>query len=620
MMPHRPKIDDRAPRTDGGPPQVEGWDWGLGAWLLGWMAIAGALRFWHLDLKPPSSIEIATVGFGLGNGFGAVTLDGLVAPAALLEALRWHPNVSIAQLLDRLAAQSTHPPLFFLLMRGWLAALTPPGAVVTLAEARSFSAVLGVLAVPLAAGLGTAVARSRRAGIWAAPLMALSPYGVYLSQEARHYTLAVLLAMGSWMLAVRAARRFSEDAPHGVGNRFDNFDNNDGQNRDQNATNLTGHTAPLALGATLGRWGPGVAWVLLNGLGMATHYLYGLTIATQGLLFGALAVARSRRWGWRSLGGRVGAGLGLLAAGHGAAIALWIPFVQRASQSEMTEWVGDHLSIGDLPMVPLRLLLWLLSMGTLLPVEHQPWPIAVASGLGLLAIAVAGGRLIWQGFQRADLDRVGRWTLGAGVGGALLALVLMAYGGRADLSVAPRYQFAYFPLVITAIAVALQGLTKIPSRPNHLNLKARSPWAILLLGAIGSVCVVHNLGFQKSVQGDRIWATVAAAVRPNAPVVMVVALDSLSEVRSAIALATEAQRHPLPRERLAMMLLSDRADTNRPDAPLGAALRALPPTADLWTLGDDPHFDLTKAGCQPQPDPPDDLGERLRHFHCDRAT
>gem|GEM_PF-3335323 len=577
---------------------------GLG-WLVLWTAIAAGLRFWQLDLKPPSSIEIATVGFGLGNGFGAVPMDQLVPPEALRTALRLDPTVSIAQLLERLADQSTHPPLFFLLMRGWLTALTPPGAEVTWTAARSLSALLGVAAVPLAAALAGTIARSRRAAFWAAPLMALSPYGVYLSQEARHYTLAALLAMGSWILAVRSARRFDQDRPA------------------QPSNQITGHISQTPQGR-FGAIAEVSLWVLLNGLGMATHYLYGLVTVTQGLLFGALAIARSRRWGWRSLGGRVGAGLGLLAALQGATIALWIPFMRRASESEMTEWVGDHLSGGDLLMVPLRLILWLLSMVMLLPIERQPWPIAIASGLLLLAGAIALGVLVWRRFGRrrdpssspepdqfqSSLDRVGHWALGAGVGGALAIFLLMAYGGRADLSVAPRYQFTYFPLVIAAIAIAVAPAAG-PLMPPVRRL-------LLVMGAVGSLCVVQDLGFQKSIQSDRLWETIAAAVRPAAPVIVVTPLDSLSEVRSAIALAAESARHRLPQNRLAMMLLSDRADRNDDTSPLAALLAALPPQADLWTVGDAPHLDLEQRHCQRQPNPPENLGERLRHFHCDR--
>jgi uncharacterized membrane protein len=565
---------------------------GLG-WLVLWTAIAAGLRFWQLDLKPPSSIEVATVGFGLGNGFGAVPLDRLVSPGALLAALRLDPTVSIAQLLERLADQSTHPPLFFLLMHGWLTALTAPGAMVTWTAARSLSALLGVAAVPLAAALAATIARSRRAAVWAAPLMALSPYGVYLAQEARHYTLAALLAMGSWILAVRAARRCERDRP--------------------TAAQITGHIPQNPQGR-FGAIAEVALWVLLNGLGMATHYLYGLVTVTQGLLFGALAIARSRRWGWRSLGGRFGANLGLLAALQGATIALWIPFMERASASEMTEWVGDHLSGGDLLMVPLRLLLWLLSMVMLLPIERQPWPIAIASGVLLLGGAIALGRLVWHWARRADLhlavDRVGRWALGAGVGGALAILLLLAYGGRADLSVAPRYQFTYFPLVIAAIAIALAPAVG-PLMPPVRRL-------VLVMGAVGSLCVAQNLGFQKSIHSDRLWETVAAAVRPAAPIVVVTTLDSLSEVRSAIAIAAESSHHPLPHNRLGMMLLSDRADRNDGNGPLAALLAALPPRTDLWTIGDAPHLDLEQRHCQRQPDPPEDVGERLRHFHCDR--
>jgi len=39
--------------------------------------------------------------------------------------------------------------------------------------------------------------RSRLVGQIAAAMMAVSPYGIYLAQEARHYTLAILLIIAS---------------------------------------------------------------------------------------------------------------------------------------------------------------------------------------------------------------------------------------------------------------------------------------------------------------------------------------------------------------------------------------------------------------------------------------
>jgi mannosyltransferase len=74
----------------------------------------------------------------------------------------------------------------------------------TEAGLRSLSALLGVLTVPI----GYAAARkliSRRAGLIAAALVAFNPYLIWYSQEARAYSLVVLLA-GASLVAVAYAR------------------------------------------------------------------------------------------------------------------------------------------------------------------------------------------------------------------------------------------------------------------------------------------------------------------------------------------------------------------------------------------------------------------------------
>jgi hypothetical protein len=69
---------------------------------------------------------------------------------------------------------------------------------------RSLSALVGVLAVPMAFAAATKLV-SRRAGLIAAALVAFNPYLIWYSQEARAYSLAVLLTAAS-LLAFAYAR------------------------------------------------------------------------------------------------------------------------------------------------------------------------------------------------------------------------------------------------------------------------------------------------------------------------------------------------------------------------------------------------------------------------------
>jgi mannosyltransferase len=81
------------------------------------------------------------------------------------------------------------PPLYYLLLHGWLA-LTGDGE----AAARSLSLVFAALTVPVSWWAGTAVA-GRRAGVAAAAIAAGCPLLTYYAQEARMYTLVALLSL-----------------------------------------------------------------------------------------------------------------------------------------------------------------------------------------------------------------------------------------------------------------------------------------------------------------------------------------------------------------------------------------------------------------------------------------
>ena len=94
-----------------------------------------------------------------------------------------------------------HVPLLYWLTTAALRLL--PEHEVTL---RLVSALAGVLAVPLLVALGRVV-RLPRAGLWAALLLAVSPFAIRYSQEARHYALLLLFGLLATVLLLRALGR-----------------------------------------------------------------------------------------------------------------------------------------------------------------------------------------------------------------------------------------------------------------------------------------------------------------------------------------------------------------------------------------------------------------------------
>jgi mannosyltransferase len=96
------------------------------------------------------------------------------------------------------------PPLYYLLARAW-AVVFGTGEV----GLRLLSALLGTLTIPVVYAIGTTLA-SRRVGLVAAALAAVSPPLVWYSQEARSYSLLVLLSALSLLFLARAVTRGSD--------------------------------------------------------------------------------------------------------------------------------------------------------------------------------------------------------------------------------------------------------------------------------------------------------------------------------------------------------------------------------------------------------------------------
>jgi 4-amino-4-deoxy-L-arabinose transferase-like glycosyltransferase len=206
------------------------------------MAIASLLRFYRLGHQ----------GFWFDEGNTAQEI-----------------HFTLGQMLTLLKHYESTPPLYYGIAWVW-SRIFGAGEV----GLRSLSAVLGVLAVPVAYGAAGKLV-SRRAGLIAAALVTFNPYLIWYSQEARAYSLVVLLT-GAGLLAFAYAR-----------------------------TNPTGRVM--------------AAWAVLSGLALATEYYAFLVVVPEALWL--LYAHRRRRAVWLSL-----AGLALLTVP-----LLWFAISQNAT-------------------------------------------------------------------------------------------------------------------------------------------------------------------------------------------------------------------------------------------------------------------------------------------------
>jgi len=202
--------------------------------------------------------------------------------------------------LARWTADDIQPPLYYLLLGGWLRLFDPwAGNIAYLM--RFFSAAFGTLLVAL---LGVMARKlwSDCAGLLAALAAAISPLMVYYSQEARMYAMLIfLVTLGAWwaILLLEAISRKGERAPGGEGRRL----------------------AYLGLYAATGL------------AAMYTHYFAGFALLAIALYWAHVWIRESRNR--RALGGFVLA--------HGAILLgylPWLPAMLRRFRTDSSYWPG----------------------------------------------------------------------------------------------------------------------------------------------------------------------------------------------------------------------------------------------------------------------------------------
>lgn len=247
----------------------------------------------------------------------ALTVLGAVLRLSTLRAQSyWYDEAVTVDLVRRsfrgmvaaIPSSESTPPLYYVLAWGW-SRLFGTGE----AGLRSLSAVLGTATVPAtyAAALGFV---SRRSSLFAAALVAVSPFLVWFSQEARAYGLLVFLGTLSLVFFRRACTR--------------------------------GATKPLTL------------WAITSSLAVTTHYFAIFLVAAEG--------AWLLRW---SRGPAVRRAVGTV----GLVIAALVPLaVYQAQHYNHTAWIPSSGSPGGRAAYLLHQL-----VAGAYPISHV-WPIVVA--------------------------------------------------------------------------------------------------------------------------------------------------------------------------------------------------------------------------------------------------
>ncbi|MBD1846378.1 glycosyltransferase family 39 protein [Cyanobacteria bacterium FACHB-63] len=417
------------------------------------LLIGAVLRFWNLDAKPLWMDEVITAIFSMGRNYLEVPVEQFFTVSVLDQFFQLTPT-TCANIAQTVSVQSVHPPLFFCWLHQWLQWV--PGDWVW--RLRSLSAVAGVAAIALSYGLNR-VAFSPSAGTIAALVMAVSPFAVYLSQEARHYTIPILFVI----VALIGLIRIQQDL--------------------------------LQQKRSLKIW---IGWSVVNGVGFYVHYFLVLAIAAQ---FFALLVLQiqlksrqSLKFWWQTWGAIALAGLGMVAI-----CFPWLPtFISHMTRPE-TDWLSTSNAAWWSFLAPMYQFAagWLV-MVVALPVEYQPIWIIVISAVGMLLVF---GWIVWcviKGLKLLWRDPQTHWetvTLMSFVIGVLIEFLAIVYILGKDITQVPRYNFIYYPAVCALIGASFWKL-----QPS----KYEKPLLLYFVGGLSCVFVVSNLVFLKPFTPDRV--------------------------------------------------------------------------------------------------------------------
>ncbi len=559
--------------------------------LCGWMLLAGLLRGHHLMLKPLWTDEFSTLVFGIGNRFQTVPLNQVMDAERLLAPVQPASDATMADAARHLLTESNHPPLYFMLTQAWTGLFPNPDGYVSVWGARSLSALLGVLAVPAMYLAGWVSFRRRAIAHLSAALMAVSPFGIYLAQDARHYTLTVVWMILSLTCLVQAIRDSQKQQPLPV---------------------------PVVLG-----------WIGVNGLGMASHYFFALTLLAEAIALILILALWWHQQKWRGAGlGRIG----LAVLGTIAASGVWFPFIFAIRQGDaLTQWLyvdgwKNWAWIDPL----LHTISSIASMVMFLPVQNVDIEWAIASGLLIVALTTLLVRFTGRGLRAAYADptlQVPILTFTTFIGGAIALIFLITYGVGLEIAKVFRYHFIYYPAVLLLVAAgtAPYWTPSLLSAPGTVYRRRGLVILVILLGIVGSLTVTNDWGYRKLHRPDQIVEDIAK--RYEAPVLLAISHQTHGQTGRLMALAWEMRSPPYDTAiRDASFFLDHRPCTlenkkqcNQPSEKLQQVIRDMPRPVDVWLLNYEGRANLTRQGCEYERTKRTD-GYKAQHYTCRRLA
>jgi uncharacterized membrane protein len=519
-------------------------------WLLLWTILGAGLRLTNLDGKPPWVDEFRTLVLSLGNSFQSVPLDRVINVGDLLAPLIPNPDATISDIVNRVSIEDRQPPIYFVLAHLWMKLFPTGGGLVNLWSARALPALLGILAIPCAYICSYLTFRcddrvnresqsenarsARTIANFTAAMLAVSPYGIFICQEARHYSLAILWTIVSVNCLAIACSYLSRR-----------------------------QKLPLLLL---------VIWVGVNILGIGTHYFFSIALLAEVMALSLVWVWQLRQiqpqselanselgiasntlmpLGWQRLlvaivstGAGVATWWWLLASDRNLFTTTWIdnqshklievfnPFFQviGASISMMSLL---FVEVTELPPISIR---------SELPIDINI-PIVFLSAILMLIFFAWVTPMLRRGLRlqlRQPNARIETISITSFTVSALGLYLLIPLLTGIDITRGARYHFVYFPGIISLVGLGLASCWRSkPSIAKWVSGK-QAVAIVLLMGLVSSTIVATNYGYHKYYRPEQI----VPMIQQSAPIPVLIATthNSLIQVGEMMGLAWEMRR------------------------------------------------------------------------------
>ncbi|BAY13848.1 glycosyltransferase family 39 protein [Calothrix sp. NIES-2098] len=446
--------------------------------LAGAIILGASLRFWNLDLKPLWTDEVITAIFSLGKNYNDLPLDMLSPLERVPEIFTFKPGITYAQIANNLATQSTHPPLFFCGMYTWLEWINPL-CQTCVKELRLLPALFGVGAIAVIYAINS-IAFSSTAGIVGALLIAVSPFAVYLSQEARHYSIPIFLISLS-LLALMQIQQYIFQRKN----------------------------------IRIWVW---VFWIIINIIGLYVHYFFALAFIAEILTLLILIY-----WSKAKVLNKHKILLTLIVSTSTVVISFipWLLVTVSHSNSSQTNWLPTPNNIAPIYQT---LISWIL-MVIALPVENQPLVIIAICGFLMVSFAIW---IWWQAYKglkllcRQNHSNLAILTLLIFTIIVILEFFAIVYFLGKDITIVPRYHFVYYPSFCALLGASISK-----------NKKAQI--MIVLVGVVSCIFIVNNIVFHKPFYPEQVAQNMN--LEPEIPVMLVVGYSDYQDIALGLSFA-----------------------------------------------------------------------------------